>query len=300
MNLRLFYRLKAAAAASALLLALLFAVSCGKRPAPIVIGSQSASGQIVAEVVAQHVEHRLGRKVERRFGIGSGQEAYQELLTGGVSLYPVAAGAIETEILKEQPSSDAGVVWERARLVMDRQSKLALLPPLGYDDSPAMVIRAADAKAGNMSTLSQAAAGSVKWKIGASYEFHRRLDFIPALSVYKLPLAQIVRGMEPSALFPALDSGDLNMIAADSSDGRLTSPGYQVLADDRHAFPSYQACLLVREDALAAEPRLRPALTELSGKFTTDMVRQMSAQVDLEHRKLADVAAEFLQQAGLQ
>ena len=299
MNLRLFYPFRAAAAASVLLLPVLCAVSCGKRPAQIVIGSQSVSGQIVAEIVAQHLDHRLGHKVERRFGIGSGQEAYQELLTGTVSLYPAAAGAIETEILKEQPSSDSGVVWERARLVMDRQSKLALFPPLGYDDSPVMVIRAADAKAGNISTLSQAAAASVKWKIGASYEFHRRLDFIPALTVYNLPLAQIVRGMEPSALFPALDNGDLNMIAADSSDGRLTSAGYQVLADDRHAFPPYQACLLVREDALAAEPRLRPALNELSGKFTTAMVRQMSAEVDLDHRPLTDVAADFLQQAGL-
>ena len=89
------------------------------------------------------------------------------------------------------------------------------------------------------------------------------------------------------------------MITAESIDGRLTSADYRVLADDRHAFAPYQACLLVRLDVLTAEPKLRPVLAELSGKFTTQMMRKMSADVDLNHRKPADVAADFLAQLGL-
>jgi len=54
------------------------------------------------------------------------------------------------------------------------------------------------------------------------------------------------------------------MIAADSTDGRLTLPDYRVLADDKHAFAPYQACLLVRQDILSAEPQLRAYLGELS------------------------------------
>ena len=90
------------------------------------------------------------------------------------------------------------------------------------------------------------------------------------------------------------------MIAADSTDATSDLVRLPRVADDMHAFPPYQACLLVRQDALAAEPQLRAALTELSGKFTTEGVRKMSAEVDLNHRQPADVAADFLAQAGLE
>jgi glycine betaine/choline ABC-type transport system substrate-binding protein len=159
-----------------------------------------------------------------------------------------------------------------------------------------MVIRSSDAKE---STLSQAEEGTTRWKIGVSYEFQQSLDGVPAISIYKLPMAQAMRSMEPEQLFPALQKGDVNMIAADSTDGHLTSPAYRILADDKHAFSPNQACLLVRQDALTAEPRLREYLEELSGKFTTEGVRKMSAEVDLNHRQPADVAAEFLAHAGL-
>jgi osmoprotectant transport system substrate-binding protein len=273
---------------------------CAKAPEPIVVGSQSATGQvIVGEIVAQHLEHGLGRKIQRRLGIGGELTVYQELLTRQISLYPAFTGSIETEILKEPPSSDPGVVWERSRGEMDRLSKLELLNPLGYENPPAMVVRAIDAENLKLTSLSQAAAATTKWKIGTSYEFQQRIDGVPAISGYRLPLAQVMRGMEASELFPALQRGDVTMITVDSIDGRLTSPDYRVLTDDKHAFAAQQACLLVRQDLLAAEPRMRAVLAELSGKFTTAVLRKMSAEVDLDHREPADVAREFLAQTGL-
>ena len=44
---------------------------------------------------------------------------------------------------------------------------------------------------------------------------------------------------------------------------------------------------------------LRPALAELSGKFNLEIMRKLNAQVDIEHRAVAAVAADFLTQAGL-
>ena len=254
---------------------------------------------VLGEIIAQHLEHRLGRKIERRLGIGDEATVYQELLARSVSIYPAFTSVIETEILKETPASDPAVVWERSRGEMARLSKLELFNPLGYDNPPTMVVLAETAEKAKVSTLSQAAAGTTQWKIGVSYEFQQRSDTVPALTSYKLPLAQIFRGMESSELFPALDHGEVNMIAANNIDGQLTSPNYRILADDRHAFAPYQTCLLVPQDVLAAEPRLRAVLNELSGKFTTETMRKLSAAVDLNHRETAGVAAEFLMQSGL-
>jgi glycine betaine/choline ABC-type transport system substrate-binding protein len=287
-----FYQLAALAASATL-------VGCGGKTAkPIVVGSQNSAAQsVVSEIVAQHLEHRLARKVERNLGTGNELAVYQSLLSGDITVYPAFAGSIETLILREQPSSDPNVVWTRSQTEMSRTAKMDLFNPLGYENPPAMVIRP-DAQETRATTLSEIAEEKTPWKIGVSYEFQQRSDALQALSSYKLPMAQAIRGMEGRQLFPALDKGDVTMIAADSTDGRLTSPNYRILADDKHAFPPNQACLLARQDALAAEPPMRAYLAELSGKFTTEAVRKMSAQVDLEHRKPAEVAAEFLSQAG--
>jgi len=265
-----------------------------------VVGSQNSTAQmVVGEIVAQHLEHRLARKIQRRLGTGSEPIVYQALQSGEISLYPTFSGSIETEILQELLSTEPNVVWTRANKEMSRTAQLELLNPLGYENPPAMTVRTADAQEAQAATLSQAAEGKTRWKIGVSYEFQQRIDGIPAISNYKLPMAQAIRGMEARQLFPALEEGNLSMIAADSTDGRLTLPDYRVLADDKHAFAPYQACLLVRQDILSAEPQLRAYLGELSGKFTTEGVRKMSAEVDLNHRQPAAVAAEFLAQAGL-
>ena len=102
------------------------------------------------------------------------------------------------------------------------------------------------------------------------------------------------RVLDPKQLFPALQKGDVDMIATRATDGHLMSPDWKVLADDQKVFPPYEACLLVRKDLLAAEPGLRPALAELSGKLHADTMRKLNAEVEVDHRPLAAVAAEFL------
>ncbi|MGH9594904.1 MAG: glycine betaine ABC transporter substrate-binding protein, partial [Bryobacteraceae bacterium] len=79
----------------------------------------------------------------------------------------------------------------------------------------------------------------------------------------------------------------------------LTSPDWKVLQDDQKVFTSYQACLLVRQDKLAQTPQLAAALAELAGKFTAETMRKLNAQVEIEHRPPAAVAADFLRSAGL-
>jgi osmoprotectant transport system substrate-binding protein len=276
------------------------AAGCGPSKKPIVVGSRSDTEQlVVGEIVAQHLEHALERKVVRRLGLGGELIAYQALIGGEITVYPEYTGSIETAILKEPASQDPAIVLERTRNEISRIGHADLLDPLGYENPPVVVVRAADAETPNIRTLSDAAAGTLQWKLGASYEFRQRIDTLPAISSYKLRMAQGVHGMEASQLFPALQKGDLTMIAVNATDGHLMSPEFRILKDDKHVFPPYQACLLVRNQAIVDEPRLRPALEQLAGKFTDGMVRKMDGDVELNHRLPADVAAEFLAAVGL-
>ena len=280
---------------SAALLCAVFLASCSSKK-PIVVGSKNETEQmLLGEIVAQHLEHRLGRPVQRRSGLGNTGVLYQALLSGEVGVYPEYTGLIESEILKEQANSDPQIVLARVRQEMARVAQTEVLDPLGFDNPSAMVVRAASTE--QIASLSDAAKSTKRWRLGVPYEFQSRSDGLQELALYRLPMDS-PRILDPKQLFVALANGDVDMIATRATDGHLTSD-WKILADDQKVFPPYEACLLVRKYLIAAEPGLRPALAELSGKINADTMRKLNAEVDVVGRPLAAVAAGFLAQAGL-
>src|SRR5580704_16097091 len=215
----------------------LTAAGCGNSPKPIVVGSMNSTEQVLlGEIVAQHLEHRLGRKVQRRPNLGRTLNAYQAFQSGEISLYPEYTGAIVTEILKEQPANDATLIFERAKGEMKRLAQADLLNPLGIDNSFVAVIRADDPRASKVSTLSQAAEVSEGWILGASLEFQQLTDGMAALTQYKLPMKAAPRSMDGDQLFKTMEQGALTMIVGHATDGVLTQKTWQTLRDDRHIF----------------------------------------------------------------
>lgn len=273
---------------------------CGNAPPPITVGSLNSTEQtILSEIVAQHLEHRLGRKIDRSPNLGGSLNAFQALQNGQISLYPEYTGAIITEVLKEQPSRDATLVYERARGEMLRIAQSELLSPLGFDNGFVAVIRSDDPRAAKVSNLSEAAQAGEGWKLGASIEFQQLADGLPSLMQYKLPMASAPRSMDSELLFKALEQKSLTMVVARATDGILTLKDWKALRDDRNHFAPRQASLLVRQDISATQPGLLPALQELSGQINVEKMRTMNAQVDIAHLPPAQVAASFLEAAGL-
>jgi len=284
---------------SGLLAAILAAAGCSRGP-KIAVGSMNSTEQVLlAEIVAQHLEHRLGRTVERRPNLGQTVNAYQALQSGEVNIYPEYSGSIMTEILKEQPSAEAAQIFQRARGEMKRTAQLDLLDPLGIDNRFVAVIRADDPRADKASTLSEAAAVKDGWALGVTAEFQQLSDGMPALTQYKLPMKAAPRSMDGGDLFAALEKGTATMIVTRATDGHLTQAAWKTLSDDRNLFVPKQAALLVQGSLLAALPSARPALQELSGKFNVEKMRKLNAQVDLDHMQPKDVAASFLTELGL-
>jgi osmoprotectant transport system substrate-binding protein len=278
----------------------LFASACGKSRRPLIVGSKNTTEQILlGEIVAQHLEHRLGRKIQRRLDLGGTLIVYQALMNREISLYPEYTGAVEVEILKEGASPDASLVFERVRSEMQRVAQVEVLDPLGIDNGFVLVVRNEDAQKNRLETLTDAAHVKDGWKLGVSYDFNQRRDGMPALNTYKLPLSAPVRSMEAPLLYKALEQGQLTMIAVNATDGMLLGRDWKVLRDDNRVFAPYQACLMVRQDALSADPGLRTALRELSGKFNKETMRGLNAQVEKDQRQPHDVATAFLAQAGL-
>ena len=273
--------------------------NCGGSKKTIVVGSKATTEQVIlGEIVAQHLESRLGRNVTRSFGLGNTPEVYQAMMNNQIGLYPEETGTIQAALLKESPSSDASTTFERTRNEMRRIAQVELLDPLGIDNSWAVVV--SNDEANRVVTLSDAARVKDGWKLGLTRDFNERTDGLAALNQYRVPMGAMPKVADAGSLYAALEKGELTMVIGNATDGQLVrQEEFKILRDDKKVFGFYQTCLMVRADLLANDPKIQPALAELSGKITTDAIRKLNAEVAVDHKKPADVAAEFLTQAGL-
>ncbi len=105
--------------------------------------------------------------------------------------------------------------------------------------------------------------------------------------------------MDLGLLYRALEAHQVDMIAANSTDGPIQALGLTVLQDDRHYFPPYQAVPLVRDESLHRWPQIQAALNALAGKVTAEDMRAMNEAVDGKHRDPTEVVREFRARKGL-
>jgi osmoprotectant transport system substrate-binding protein len=186
------------------------------------------------------------------------------------------------------------------RNLYQQRYHIAVLDPLGFENTFAMIIRGDDAARLHIDTLSESAQYTPQWVLGVGYEFEQRPDGLPGLSkAYDLHFKDQPRTMDLGLLYRAINAHQVDMIAGNSTDGPIASFHLKVLADDKHYFPPYQAVPLVRDAALQRWPAMRVAINELQGKVTADDMRAMNEAVDGEHRDPAVVVREFRQRKGL-
>jgi len=213
---------------------------------------------------------------------------------GDVDLYPEYTGTALTAVLKQGAKDDPAAVLADVRKGY-QQWGLRWLDPLGFNNTFAMVVLRSDAEARHLRTLSEAGAYRPGWKLGAGYEFVQRADGLPGLKkAYGIELVNKVRTMDLGLLYAALDQHQVDLAAANSTDGQLSNNKFLMLEDDKHFFPPYQAAFVVRDASLKKFPGLENALQELSGSLTTESMRQLNYQVEGLHRSGPKVVSEWL------
>jgi len=277
----------------AIAVSLVCCCSCSQRHA-IVVGSKNFTEQIIlGEIAAQQLERKLHLQVERKLDLGGTLLTHEALVQGQIDLYPEYTGTASSAILKQKIPNDPAIAYMMVKDAYRERFHLIWLPPLGFNDTFAMVVRSEDGRRLTAPALS--AAGPRAWRLGVGYEFLTRPDGLQNLDKsYSLRWEGTPKTMDLGLLYKALEQKQVDMAAGNSTDGVLTDEKLMVLADDRKAFPPYSACFVVRERLVKDRPDIRAALTMLSGRVSAEVMRALNRRVDVEHRPAAQVARDFL------
>jgi osmoprotectant transport system permease protein len=257
----------------------------------IVVGSKDFTESIIlAEILAQMLE-KQGIAVERRFELG-GNIPHESLLSGQLDVYPEYTGTAYTAILKKPPITDPQAIYDQTKAEYAAQFNLVLSPPLGFANDFAILVRGEVARKNNLKTISDAVPHAKNWQAGFGQDFMSRADGYPGFSkAYGFNFAKQPREMDLSLTYRALQSGELDIIAGNSTDGLVSALDLFQLADDKHYFPPYQAVFIARQDASEV---LADVFAKLNNAISTEETRRLNYEVDGNKRTPKDVASKWL------
>jgi osmoprotectant transport system substrate-binding protein len=280
---------------------LLMCAACSTRTHGVSVGSKNFTEQLVlGELLAQYLESVCHSAIERRFYLAGTYICQQALLAGRIDAYVEYTGTALAAILKQTASGDSQMVYGPVKDEYRRKFNLDVMPPLGFNNSFAMVMRGDDARRLGVSTLSQLARVAPQLRLGVGYEFLERQDGYKGLvGTYRLQFADAPRVMDLGLLYRALENRSVDIVAGNNTDGLIAALGLVVLADDKHYFPPYDAVPIVRPQLFQECPQARAAFERLAGRITADEMRKMNYAVDGEKKDAADVARAFLLQEHL-
>ena len=266
----------------------------------VIAGKLGPEPEILANMYKILIEENTDMTVTVKPNFGKTTFLYEALKKGDIAIYPEFTGTVTESLLKPAPQvdHDPEVVYQAARDGIKKQDNLALLKPMAYQNTYAVAVPKKIAQEYGIKTISDLKKVEGHLKAGFTLEFNDREDGNKGLQkVYGLHLQ--VSTMEPALRYQAIQSGDIQITDAYSTDAELARYDLVVLQDDKQLFPPYQGAPLMKEALLKKHPELEGILNQLAGKITAEQMSQMNYQVGVEGKSANQVARDFLTQEGM-
>jgi osmoprotectant transport system permease protein len=254
----------------------------------LVVGAKTFTEQYI---LARLIEARLeaaGANVTLLENLGS-TIAFDAIASGEIDVYVDYTGTLWATVLREpEPAPRAQMLVETAGRLWEDRGVLTL-GRLGFENAYAFAMRADRAAELGVASIGDLAPVAGSLTKGGDPEFFGRPEWTRVRDAYGLQ-GLGTRAMDSTFMYDAVRDGQVDVITAYTTDGRIDAYDLVLLADPRGALPPYDAVVLVSSDA-AAEPGVEAALDPLLNAIPAALMRAANAQVDLENGTPAEAAA---------
>jgi len=256
-----------------------------------IVGAKTFSEQFI---LAELVEGRLegaGYDIGVREGLGS-TVIFRALAENDIDVYIDYTGTIWANYMDREDIPDPDVVLREVKDWLSNEHGIAVVGTLGFENAYGLAMRRDRAEELGIETIGDLAAYSADMAIGGDYEFFGRPEWERIRSTYGLQFENR-RQYQSTFMYKAVRDGQVDVISAFTSDGRIEEYDLVVLDDPRNAIPPYDAVLLVGPEA-AENQTLINALEPLAGAIPIKLMRQANQQVDIQGETPAQ-AAQFIE-----
>lgn len=251
------------------------------------IGSKRFTESYVLAEITCSLSRREGIVPTHERGLGGTAIAFRALQQGSIDAYVEYTGTLARTILDRD---DADMTALREALAT---RKLRTSMPLGFENTYALAVRAADATRLGLRKTSDLAPHE-ELRYGLSHEFAGRTDGWPGLSAKYGLHPKSLRGLDHALAYEAIARSEIDVLDVYTTDAKIARLGLVVLEDDKRYFPPYDAVLVYREDLLARAPAFARVLEKLAGSLDVSTMQKLNARAEIDGIPADRVAAEQL------
>jgi osmoprotectant transport system permease protein len=262
-------------------------LSLAQRPAYVVGAKNFTEQYILAELIGQRLGEG-GHRATQRSGLGSAV-AFRALSQGDIDVYVDYSGTIWTNVMGRRDQPPREQMLQEIDAWLRREHGVRLVGALGFENAYALAMKRNHAAELGVASIADLAAHAPSLSIGSDYEFFARPEWRSLRDGYGLRFGGR-RELQSTFMYRAVAAGDVDVITAFSSDGRIAGENLLVLDDPKAAIPPYDAIVMVSRKR-ANDPALLDALTPLVGAISANLMRQANYLVDRPDDALRPAAA---------
>ena len=248
-----------------------------------VIGAKPFAEQYI---LAAAIEQRLAARqlaATRRDGLGSAV-IFNALVAGDIDAYVEYSGTVWANQMQRTDVPPREQVLSEVTNWLKQQHGIGVVGGLGFENAYALALTQRRADALGITSLADLARHAPTLSIAGDYEFFGRPEWKALSETYGLTFRQ-QRQMQAEFMYPAVAAGEVDVISAYTSDGRVDQFALRTLADPKQAIPPYDAILLIspkRTGDAAFLDVLRPLVGAIPVEIMREANRRSSEGVSVE------------------
>ncbi len=255
---------------------------------------QRIIGQIFAAVIEDKTDYKTDVKE-----FGGTQIVFEAIKNDEIDLYGDYTGTLYASMLQMEGETDPDTVYDIVKEKIESDFPLNLLKPLGFNNTYTLSVRPEIAEKYNLKKMSDLKEFGPELILGATMEFLERKDgMVGVKEVYEIVFKEEI-GLDPGIRYTAVENGDVDLIDAFSTDGKIKEYNLTILEDDKQFFPPYYCMSILSDSAFENYPEVVAALRLLEGAITDSEMQQMNFTVDEEGMPERKVAEDFLREKGI-
>jgi osmoprotectant transport system substrate-binding protein len=277
-------------------------IGCGgaetqNRDVTLTVGSRDSAEEILlGEIYAQALE-RVGYHVKRKLGLPAGLPPL-ERKNVALSGYPEHLNLALKDVAqtKGPAPGDPKKAYELGKEKLEEKGMTAF-PPAPFARSLSVVVLRKTATERNLRTLSDLKWEADRTELEGGQYCPIWANCLGGLERFYDMSFKSFTPAEAAERFKALETGEADAAFEQSTEGRFAEePGkFTLLEDDRHLLPACNALWLSTLEAVdEAGPDYERAIVKAQKGMTLRRMQQMDAEVKLQKRPAARVAAEYL------